>query len=51
MLFANQGEITTALQGFGVAACNGWYMDGADDQHTDGRWVTVQRYDPFGFSV
>lgn len=51
MTLDNLATIATALAGFGISACNRWYYAGAPDQHTDGHWITLLRYDPFGFTV
>lgn len=51
MVVANVADIATALAGYGITGCNKWFEAGAPDQHTDGRWITVHRYDPFAFTV
>lgn len=51
IIAANQSDIADALSGFGISACNSWFFAGAPDQHTAGHWITLLRYDPFGFTV
>ncbi len=51
LVLSKLAEISTALQSHGIAECHRWYFEGAPDAHTDGHWITLLTYDPFGFSV
>lgn len=44
-------DIGTALASYGIAGCDKWFFAGAPDAHTDGRWITVLRLDPFAWRV